>query len=164
LETKFFIDINHDSSFKGKKLKVLMNSKSMKRKNIWTPYKIWNETEWYRGLQVNKMRIEKYSFGSITINGKTYSNDVIIFPDRVKINWRRREGHKINIEDLEEIIKEKPKKLIIGTGAYGMVAVPAEVKEKLRERGIKFEILKTEEACHLFNKEKGAVAALHLTC
>lgn len=136
----------------------------MKRKNIWTPYKIWNETDWYKNLGANKMKIERYSFGSITINGKTYSNDVIIFPNRVISDWRRKEGHKICIEDLEEIIKEKPKKLIIGTGAYGMVVVPAEVREKLEEEDIEFEILKTKEACRIFNKEKNAVAALHLTC
>ena len=22
----------------------------MKRKNLWTPYKIWNETDWYQNL------------------------------------------------------------------------------------------------------------------
>jgi hypothetical protein len=30
------------------------------------------------------MIINSYNFGSITINGKVYHSDVIIFPDRVK--------------------------------------------------------------------------------
>ena len=150
---------------RAKNLKQLDNNMlKMEKRGIWIPYKIWNETDWYGGLQMGKMKIEKYSFGNITINGKTYNNDVIIFPDRVKPDWRREEGHKISIADLKEIIKEKPKKLIIGTGAYGMVVVPNEVKEKLKEEGIEFEILETKEACHLFNEEKNAVAALHLTC
>ena len=110
------------------------------------------------------MKIEHYSFGNIVINGKTYSSDVIIFPERIRSNWRRKEGHRISIDDLIEVLEEKPKKLIVGTGASGMVLVPNEVKEILTEKGIELVILKTEEACQRFNAEKNVVAALHLTC
>ena len=136
----------------------------MKSKDTWTPYKIWNETEWYHDKRNHKMKIDQYSFGNIVINGRKYTSDVIVFPDRVSANWWRKEGHKIHIDDLKEVVKEKPKKVIIGTGASGMVVVPADVKEKLKEEGIEIEIIKTEEACRRFNAEEGIVAALHLTC
>ena len=110
------------------------------------------------------MKIEHYSFGTIVINGTKYSSDVVIFPDRVHSNWRRTEGHRISIEDLKEILEEKPQKLIVGTGASGMVVVSDEVKETLQEMDIELEIFKTEEACRRFNEEKHVVAALHLTC
>jgi hypothetical protein len=37
--------------------------------------------------------IDKYSFGSITIDGRTYDTDVIIYPERIDDRWWRKEGH-----------------------------------------------------------------------
>ncbi len=33
----------------------------MKRKNLWTPYKIWNERDWYQNLclDLSKIKIEE---------------------------------------------------------------------------------------------------------
>lgn len=33
----------------------------MKRKNFWTPYKIWNEADWYQNLclDLSKIKIEE---------------------------------------------------------------------------------------------------------
>jgi hypothetical protein len=31
--------------------------------------------------------VDSYQFGQVVINGKKYTSDVIIFPDRVKKNW-----------------------------------------------------------------------------
>ena len=67
--------------------------------------------------------IENYNFGNIRINDKTYSNDVIIFPEEVLPNWWRQEGHKIHMEDLQEVVKRKPEFLIIGTGYNGVMRV-----------------------------------------
>ena len=50
------------------------------------------------------MKIDKYNFGSITINGKEYTKDVIIFPDRVSAPWWREEGHNLSLKDLKEVI------------------------------------------------------------
>ena len=62
------------------------------------------------------MKIEKYSFGSITINGKEYTKDVIIFPDKVLSPWWREEGHSLSLKDLKDVIESAPNLLIIGTG------------------------------------------------
>jgi hypothetical protein len=112
--------------------------------------------------------IESYDFGSIRIKGKTYSSDLIIFPDHIKLNWWRKEGHSIHLDDLKEVINMKPKVLVIGTGYPGLVKVPEEVKKHLAENGIKVIVQPTKEACKTFNGllktgEKVA-AALHLTC
>jgi hypothetical protein len=111
--------------------------------------------------------IDSYSFGSIVINGKHYSSDVIIYKDRVNSSWWRREGHRLHVEDLEEIINQKPEVLIIGTGASGLMRVPAETADYIKSRGIELIIKSTEEACKLYNKlheTKNTIAALHLTC
>ena len=112
--------------------------------------------------------IDEYSFGRIVIDGKTYRQDVIVYPDRVKPNWWRREGHSLCLEDLEEVLRDPPEVLVIGTGYVGLMRVPREVREKLEEMGIRVVVEKTGKAYRTFNKllseGRRVVAALHLTC
>ena len=113
------------------------------------------------------MKIEHYSFGKITIDGKPYTSDVIIYPDKVNSSWWRKEGHNLNVEDLNDVIKAKPQVLVIGTGASGLMKVPKETVSHLESKGIKVYIERTEKAVELFNtlqKDKTVIAALHLTC
>ncbi|MBI5043219.1 MAG: hypothetical protein HZC10_05190 [Nitrospirae bacterium] len=65
------------------------------------------------------MQITHYSFGKIDIDGKTYTSDVIIYPDKVDASWWRKEGHYLQIEGMPDALKnEKPEIIIIGTGYY----------------------------------------------
>ncbi len=50
------------------------------------------------------MNIEHYSFGKIIINGKTYTSDVIIYPEKVDSSWWRKQGHSLYIDDLKDVI------------------------------------------------------------
>lgn len=109
--------------------------------------------------------IEDYSFGRIVIDGKTYTSDVIIFPDRVMDNWWRKEGHNLNIEDLVEVIEFGPKTLVVGTGSSGIMRVKDETREFLKSKGIEIIIKKTKEACDILNSlGDDAAGAFHLTC
>ena len=114
------------------------------------------------------MKIEKYSFGSITINGKEYTKDVIIFPDKVLSPWWREEGHSLSLKDLKDVIESAPNLLIIGTGAYGAMDIPKEILQKLKEKNIETVSAKTEEATKLYNEKleenKNIIACFHLTC
>ncbi len=111
--------------------------------------------------------IDSYDFGRIVIDGRAYTSDVIIFPDRVKDHWWRKEGHALHIEDIESVVKEKPEVLIVGTGKYGVLKVLPETKEYIDSKGIGLIVVQTDKACEIYNelsKDKKAVAALHLTC
>ncbi len=111
--------------------------------------------------------INSYDFGRIVVDGKAYTSDVIIFPDRVKDNWWRKEGHALHIEDIETVVKEKLEVLIVGTGKYGLLTVLPETKEYIESKGIELIVEPTDKACEIYNeisKDKKAVAALHLTC
>jgi len=114
------------------------------------------------------MQIESYRFGEIIINGKTYTQDLIIFPERIRTNWWRKEGHKLHLEDLTEVLEYKPEILIVGTGYDGLMKVPRELIETLEKKGIKVIVKKTKDACNEFNKyikeKRKVVAAFHLTC
>ncbi|HDH51591.1 MAG TPA: hypothetical protein ENG95_07040 [Nitrospirae bacterium] len=113
------------------------------------------------------MKIEHYSFGRITIDGKTYTSDVIIYPDRVNPSWWRKQGHLLQIEDLEDIVSTGLQVLIVGTGYYGAMLVPEKTIEYFRSRKIEVYSDNTQKAVKLYNEvsdKKPAVAALHLTC
>jgi len=111
--------------------------------------------------------INSYDFGRIVVDGKAYTNDVIIFPDKVKDNGWRKEGHALHIEDIESVIGEKPEVLIVGTGNYGLLGVLPETKKYIESKGIELIVEPTDKTCEIYNKiseDKKAVAALHLTC
>ena len=101
------------------------------------------------------------------INGVTYTSDLIVFPDCVKSDWWRIEGHKLHVEDLEEILGAKPEILVVGTGYYGLMKVLPETEEHLQTEGVKLLAEKTEEAYKIYNKlskSNRVIGAFHLTC
>ncbi len=111
--------------------------------------------------------IDSYHLGQIVINGKKYSSDVIIFPDRVQGGWWRSKGHQLSLEDINDAIAENPEVLIVGTGVSGLVTVLPEVKQEIAARGIKLIVEPTSEACKTYNRlsrSQKVVAALHLAC
>ena len=111
--------------------------------------------------------IEAYTFGSITIDGKRYSKDVIIYKDRVDDSWWRKEGHNLCVDDIREIIEAEPEVLVIGTGDSGLMRVPKKTKEFVESKGIGFIVERTAEAVKVYNSlcgTKDVIAALHLTC
>lgn len=111
--------------------------------------------------------IDSYSFGNIAIDGKTYNQDVIIYPDHVEGSWWRKEGHSLLIEDLQDVIKSNPDVLIVGTGNSGLMKVPSHTKDHLEALGMKLIAQPTEQACRSYNgicKSQKVIAALHLTC
>jgi hypothetical protein len=113
------------------------------------------------------MKIEHYSFGSITIDGSTYTSDVIIYPDRVNASWWRKEGHNLNIVDLTDVLKARPDVLLVGTGSSGLMKVPKETLSHLESKGIEVHVSLTAKAVELFNNlqsERKVIAAFHLTC
>jgi len=121
-------------------------------------------------------QIEDYRFGHIVIDGKSYSRDVIIYPDRVDDSWWRKEGHRLAPEDLSDVLRQPPldssgsqppEVLVVGQGNPGLMAVPPETRERLEAAGITVIVEPTARACETYNRlqqEKRTIAALHLTC
>ena len=114
--------------------------------------------------------IDSYGFGVMVINGRRYTSDVIVFPEKVIDGWWRREGHKICVEDLKKILEHKPSPevLVIGTGYFGLVKVDEEVKRLLKTRKIELIAKPTKEAYKTFNdllkSGRNVAGAFHLTC
>ena len=111
--------------------------------------------------------IDTYQFGRIVVGGAVYTQDIIIFPDRVQENWWREAGHSVSVGDLETVFKAKPSYLILGLGSANRVHIPDATLAAIRKFGIQFTALPTREACVLYNEAKDrerVIAGLHLTC
>ncbi len=113
-------------------------------------------------------KIEDYHFGEIVVDGKSYRNDLVIYPDRVQTNWWRVEGHSLAVEDLEGVLADPPDVLVVGQGANGRMQVPQTTRQRVTQAGIRLVAEPTEQACDTYNRlrqgEQTVVAALHLTC
>ena len=105
--------------------------------------------------------IDSYSFGKIVIDSKTYTSDVILYPDKVDESWWRKDGHLLQKEDLIDVIQYNPEVLIVGTRAYGLMKVPDEKKQFLEAKEIELIAEETGKAFKTYNelKEKRKVIA-----
>jgi len=115
----------------------------------------------------NRMKIEEYGFGSMTINGKDYKNDVIILPDKIISDWWRKEGHKLHLEDLEFFQDYTPKVIVVGCGYNGLMKITREVRDYCTRNNIELLEENSRRAVKVFNDMSGnpdVVGAFHLTC
>jgi hypothetical protein len=111
------------------------------------------------------------AFGRVTIDGHEETRDVIVLPDRVLPDrvvrgWWRKEGHRLVLEDLDEVLDELPERLLVGTGAYRQMRPDPGALGALRARGVDVEVLPTAEAVRRYAQldPRKSAAALHLTC
>ena len=116
------------------------------------------------------MHFEKFSFGSVQIDGSRYQNDVVI--DCGEVRKRKKKPSKQFREQfghtplsVEENMLWKCSQLVIGTGAYGKLPVMQEVRSKAERKKIKLLILPTIEAIEVLNRNPNDTnAILHVTC
>jgi hypothetical protein len=111
--------------------------------------------------------IDSYSFGHMQVKGQTYTSDLIIYPDRIDASWWRRTGHHISLDDIKDVLLEKPEVLVIGTGFMGLMKVDDEVNLHMESEKIRLIVEKTKDAVKTFNtvsQTKKAIGAFHLTC
>lgn len=111
--------------------------------------------------------IKSYSFGCMVIKSQTYTSDLILFPARIDDSWWRKSGHRVCLEDIDDVLQEKPEVLVIGTGFYGLMTVEEEVERLAQSRGIELVVKKTKNAILSYNEiasQKKTIGAFHLTC
>ncbi|MDI6739670.1 MAG: MTH938/NDUFAF3 family protein [Candidatus Edwardsbacteria bacterium] len=113
------------------------------------------------------MKIDSYSFGAMTIDGRTYKSDLILHSDRIDDGWRRKQGHHCCLADLSAALQINPGVLIIGTGDSGLMPVGDDLRDHCRKNKIELIVLPTARAVAAYNgcpNKASAIAAFHLTC
>jgi len=116
------------------------------------------------------VRIERFSFGSIQIDGKTYDHDVVL--DRGAIRKRNKKpSRQLRSEyghtplSLSEKIPWNCRRLVVGTGAQGALPLVPELRREAERRGVELVAVPTAEAIALLEKDSERTnAVLHVTC
>jgi hypothetical protein len=112
--------------------------------------------------------ITDFSFGKIVVNGKRYTNDIKIVRGQVISDWWRKSGHRVEVEDIADILESGPDTLIIGKGSPGLMKTSHHLRESLESRNIVLIEKKTSNAIEVFNNlfEEGrnVAAGFHISC
>ena len=119
-----------------------------------------------------KPKINSTRFGSITIEGETYENDVLIRLDG-EVKKRKKKlskaiygtSHRISLDEAEYIYEEGAERLVIGTGQTGLVELSEEAADYFRKNKCQVQMYPTPEAIRIWNQSDGEIIALfHITC
>ena len=119
-----------------------------------------------------KPKINSTQFGSITIDGKRYENDIVI---RLKgeISKRKKKlskavygtSHVISLDEAKHIYEKGAERLIVGTGQTGMVGLSDEAADYFKKRKCRVAMFPTPEAIRVWNEAEDDVLGLfHITC
>jgi hypothetical protein len=116
------------------------------------------------------MRIDRFAFGTIRIDGDKYERDVVI--NRGEVLRRKKKPSKQFRDEyghtplsMEEEIPWKCSRLVVGTGAQGAMPVMPAVLEEARRRGIEVIVVRTQKAVELLrDADRKTNAVLHITC
>ncbi len=112
--------------------------------------------------------ITEFSFGKIVVKGKTYSDDIKIVSGRVVSGWWRKSGHRVELEDITDILEAEPDILIIGKGSPGLLKSTSSLRDYLAANHIELIEKKTSEAVEIFNgllqQDRKVAAGFHISC
>jgi len=116
------------------------------------------------------VHLEKFSFGSMQIDGQVYEFDVVI--DRGEIRKRKKKASKRYRDiyghtpvSVDEYIPWQCRRLVVGTGAKGRLPVMPEVEKDAQRRKVALVVLPTKDAIALLNRgDLYTNAILHVTC
>ena len=119
-----------------------------------------------------KPEIDATQFGSITIDGKTFEHDVIIRMDG-EVKKRKKKlskaifgsSHTVSLEEARYVYEKGVKRIIIGSGQYGVVKLSDEAMDFFRKKKCQVELLPTPKAIQIWNNApKNVIGLFHVTC
>lgn len=113
--------------------------------------------------------IESCGFGKMTIAGRIYTSDLMILPGgEILDSWRRIEGHRLALNDIQRLLAVQPRIVVAGTGIYGRMRTDPEMEDHLSREGIELIAQRTKRAAKTFNQlitgDQPVAGCFHLTC
>ena len=112
--------------------------------------------------------IEKYTSGRIIVNSKTYHQDLKIIQGQVVDNWWRKTGHRVDVNDMKDVLGASPDIIVVGTGYAENMRVSKDLTSEIHRLNINLIAENTNKAVQTFNdlfsKGKNVSGAFHLTC
>lgn len=117
-------------------------------------------------------KIDRAMFGSITIEGERFKKDVIVRLDGT-IKKRKKKlskavygtSHTISLDEAHHVYQKGARRLIVGTGQFGMVELSDEATAFFQEKECQVDLLPIKQVIETWNEAEGAVIGLfHVTC
>jgi len=118
------------------------------------------------------MEIERTTFGTITIDGKTYEHDVIIRLSGEVAKRRKKlskkyygTSHVVSEDEAKFVFEEGCEQLVLGSGQFGNVHLSPEAQAYFARKGCVVLLLPTPDAIHRFNNSHAKkIGLFHVTC
>ena len=117
-------------------------------------------------------KINKTSFGSITVDGNCYDHDIIITLDG-KVKKRKKKlskavygtSHKISLDEIKYVYQDKSEGIVIGSGQHGITKLSNEASGFLKRKDCQVVLKPTPEAIQEWNETEGKwIGLFHITC
>ncbi len=118
------------------------------------------------------MGIERTTFGTITIDGKTYEHDVVVRLSGDVVKRKKKlskkyfgTSHVLSKDEAKFVFEKGCEQLIVGSGQMGNVHLSPEAEAYFAKKGCKVLLQPTPEAIRLFNGSKAKkIGLFHVTC
>lgn len=118
------------------------------------------------------MAIERTTFGTITIDGKTYEHDVVVRLSGEVVKRKKKlskkyygTSHVLSKDEAKFIFEKGCEQFIVGSGQTGNVHLSPEAEVYFAKKGCKVLLQPTPEAIRLFNRSKARkIGLFHVTC
>jgi hypothetical protein len=110
----------------------------------------------------------RYEERCIRRNGSLFCQDLKIIGEKIVGNWWRKEGHRLDLADVTDILTASPEVFVVGMGYAGLMEVSNSLRSALKNHKVRLIADKTPEAVKTFNqlhsKGRRVAGAFHLTC
>jgi hypothetical protein len=118
------------------------------------------------------MQIESTTFGTITIDGKTYEHDVVIRLSGEVVKRKKKlskkyygTSHVLSKDEAKFVFDKGCEQIILGSGQAGNVRVSPEAEAYFAKKGCHVLLQPTAEAIHVFNRSDAKkIGLFHVTC
>ena len=118
------------------------------------------------------MEIEGTTFGTITIDGKTYEHDVVIRLSGEVVKRKKKlskkyygTSHVLSKDEAKFIFEKGCEQLILGSGQMGNVHLSPEAEAYFAKMRCKVLLQPTPEAIQVFNRSHAKrIGLFHVTC
>lgn len=94
--------------------------------------------------------ITAYDENSVSINGKSFTQSLVVTTTRLNENWNIADIKRLSSSHIEEILCFQPELVIIGTGNR-LVFPEIEVYSAIIKHGIGVDFMDTGAACRTYN-------------
>ena len=118
------------------------------------------------------MKIESSTFGTITIDGRTYEHDVVVRLSGEIVKRKKKlskklygTSHVLSEDEAKFLFEKGCDQVVIGSGQFGNVHLSPKAEAYFERKGCEVLLKPTPEAIRTFNQSRAKrIGLFHVTC